>query len=258
MVRQLTKAFSDGLHLINGTPKRATLYALDNDTLSGTGIEERLIELTSGRARLPTRPAFRGYCDETLVPLEFAISELGETNTGKDAHYFTLTERGRKFGMPLSIYCNQWEAENGIPLAKVLGTSSSPKSSKSPDNRTKILMFLEDNPESNLKEVSDFTGVNKSLISRHYRALENNGMVSSKSQKAEKHIKLTDKGISFLRDLIYPILDATLSEQALTDFYQRAIEIQERTDYRQTLINALNNHFSHQTPRGRSSNTRTK
>lgn len=258
MVRQLTKELSDGLHVINGTPKRATLYALDNDTLSGTGIEERLMELTSGRATLPSRPAFRGYCDDTLVPLEFAISESGETNTGGDASYFTLTERGKKFGVPLAIFGNNWEAENGIPLAQVLGASSSPKSSKSPDNRTRILMFLEENPGSNLKKVSDFTGVDKSLISRHYRALENNGIISSKSQKSEKNIYLTERGISFLRDLIYPIFDATLSEQALTDFYQRAMDIQARTDYRQSLINALNTHFSRQTPRGRSSSTRAK
>lgn len=145
---------SSVLNAVNTELKTVTLLHLDDRPADSIEIRDRIRD-TRGEGYLPLLGNFGRYGntlhDIALVAKQTVVRDNGETQVLG----YSLTEAGRKYGVPIAEHVLKWVVDNDLSMYNVLGSTTSKGKTRSPENRVGILEALSTG-EASEKELADF------------------------------------------------------------------------------------------------------
>ncbi|MBS3081027.1 HTH domain-containing protein [Candidatus Pacearchaeota archaeon] len=176
---------------INTELKIATLLHLDDTPREASEIRQRVRE-TIERGYLPKTETFMAY-GNTLHDIALVAKETVVRDTGEVAHVgYSLTEAGKRYGLPASAISLEYSVGNDISLFQILGSTASKGDSRAPDNRMKILEELRKKRELREADLTDVIGLNSYyVIQGHLIALAKIGFIAYESIGAKSKGKFT-------------------------------------------------------------------
>jgi hypothetical protein len=118
------------LNVTNLELKTITFLHLDSRAASRTELKARVRRTTGQGIYLPSN--FECYCRKSLYPIGCVAEErvLEETDNTISSGY-SLTEAGRKYGLPIAAFSLAYAVDNNQSLFSILGSTNSPRSRRS-------------------------------------------------------------------------------------------------------------------------------
>ena len=116
---------------VNTELKAVTLLHLDDVPTEAGVIRARIME-TIGGGYLPHSAAFRAY-GTTLHKIALVAKETVARDTGEGEYVgYSLTEAGKKYGVPASVFSLRYAVEHEMSMFQVLGPTNSKGKSRAP------------------------------------------------------------------------------------------------------------------------------
>lgn len=161
------------MNIANGELKVATLLHLDDTLAGGEDILARVRESVGRGVRLIYGNNFSGYCHKSLLPIGTVAEEEIRRDDGEVISVgYRITEAGKKYGVPISVFSLQWGVDNGVSLYSVLGSTCSKGKTRSPLNRIKILKALRERGILREIDLYEVTGLDNPSLSEHLESLK--------------------------------------------------------------------------------------
>src|SRR3989344_6122040 len=167
------------VNAVNTEFKTISLLHLDDVPADKGEIRRRLRE-TVGRKYLPKGRAFGGYgntfYDVALVAKQTVVRDEGDIQSIG----YSLTEAGRKFGLPIANSTLRYAVDTHRSMFHVLGPTNSRGNSRAPYNRIKILEELR-KVILRERDLVAILGLTSSDIQEHLLRLQKIGFVQFES-----------------------------------------------------------------------------
>ncbi len=153
------------LNVVNTELKTITLLHLDDRSAEASEIRARIRETVGKRVWLPQWPNFRGYCQNTFVPIGTVAEEqiVRENDETFFCLGYSLTEAGRRYGLPIAAFTLDYVTNHNISMHSILGSTSSRGGSRAPLNRINLLEKLRIDPQR-ITDLSEHVGIIRSNI----------------------------------------------------------------------------------------------
>lgn len=174
------------LNVVNTELKSATLLHLDNRPADKHEIKAR-VRGTIGRGNyLPGTYCFLAYCRTTLFPIGMVAREEITRDEGDSISVgYSLTDAGRKYGLPIAAFSLRYAVDNDLSLFTILGSTASSGEVRSPIVRARIIKALADKDlsEIELKRLSlphraSFRAIScSSIVINHIIPLQEAGLI---------------------------------------------------------------------------------
>lgn len=168
--------------VVNSELKSATLLALDDVPADAEEIKARVREI-AGEGYLPRSTAFGSYCHNSFFPIGLVAREsVIRDEGGFEGIGYSLTDAGKKYGVPIAEFSLDWAVRNNWSLYEILGSTASPGKSRAPMNTIKILETLA-NKERNLRctDLAEAIDLDNAGVQRTVERLQKAGLVKFES-----------------------------------------------------------------------------
>jgi Mn-dependent DtxR family transcriptional regulator len=195
------------LSSVNTEYKASTLLVcLSENYRSSVDMMRTLLSYTEGSGvRVPLNYCFFAYCHHTFLPIGLVVEErIKRTNADKYILSWRLTEDGIRYGKPAAALAIRAANNFNLSLHSVLGLTSSPGYSRSPYNRAKILMTLNETKNLRVTDLANLLNLDKSLVARHCKALSKSGFINYESISTEEKGYSTYEHTGMCMELIIP------------------------------------------------------
>jgi len=177
------------LSSVNTEFKSVTLgYCLDESWKSSTEMKNSYSSFLEGSGvKVPSHMNFSDYCHHTFHPIGLVIEErMQRKEPFKYVTSWKLSEDGISYGQPSAALAIQTANEFNTSLYKILGPTNSPGDSRSPYNRAKILMHLDNVKKARKRDLSNISTLDESGILEHCKNLSKIGFIEYEGQDTEE------------------------------------------------------------------------
>jgi len=153
------------LNVVNTELKTVTLLHLDDTPAEASEIRARIRETVGKGFYLPQGRAFSGYCHETLFPIGTVAEEIIRRESVEAIYTaYSLTESGKRYGLPVAVLALKFAAENHRSLFKIMGSTGSSGETRAPFNRVKMLKLLSEKGDLREADLVNETNLNSAGV----------------------------------------------------------------------------------------------
>lgn len=166
------------LNVVNTELKTVTLLHLDDVPAEGSEIRARIRETVGQIGYLPETNCFKQYCHQTFFPIG-TVAEETVRRENIEAVYpaYSLTEAGKRYGLPIAALALKFAVENQQSLFEILGSTSSSGKTRAPLNRVRILKLLAERESATVTDLADEADLDNPSVLFSLRGLGEAGFV---------------------------------------------------------------------------------
>jgi DNA-binding MarR family transcriptional regulator len=173
----------------NGAQKCVTLLELSQTRgiLTSTELRNAFLKDTQGIWRV-SKSVPSLYMRNTLIPIGFVAEEVVmRSQVGEYTVGFSLTDSGRKYGVPIAKFLTRESSKFTFSLSQVFGATSSNGETRAPYTRAQILeeLFRSSNMSIRFIDLAKILRVSPTIISKGLKVLEKFGFVVQDSVDIE-------------------------------------------------------------------------